>query len=163
MIVCHIVPVLRAVRRVVAVRPRPVVKAAIGATIRRAPRPMITVCRDAGLAGLLLATAAAAPLPDPITPTAAEAAIEGRYGIERQAAAGEAIAPLWAGTWGGFPPPADPSPRTDPMPGRAGDMPLPLLTGSTPTDQAAVPEPSSLALFAIGLIAAPLVRRRYGR
>lgn len=163
MILCNVVPVLRAARRVLAARPRPAATAAIGAAVRRAPRPMMTVCRDAGLGGLLLATAAAAPLPDPVTPAAAETAIEGRYDTDRQVAAGGAIMPLWAGPWGGFPPPADPAPGTDPMPGRAGEMPLPLLTGATPNDQAAVPEPSSLALFAIGLIAAPLVRRRYGR
>jgi hypothetical protein len=117
---------------------------------------MMLVCRDAGLGALLLATTAAAPIPDrTATPAPTIAAIE-------TAAPALAIEPLWSGPWGGFPPPQTPVA----LPGQdqqrpAGEMPLPLLTGSPDTGaHAAVPEPSSLALFALGLLAAPFLRRR---
>ncbi len=158
MIRCYLVPAARAIRRAVAPRPRPTLGAVSGAVIRRAPRPMITVCRDAGLGALLLATAGAAPLPD--AASLAGAAIGGSAPAERHAAA---IAPLWGGAWGGFPPPAEGGPTTGRESGQMGPVPVPPLTGEAETgNRAAIPEPSSLALLAVGLLAAFLLRRRYG-
>lgn len=158
MIRCYLIPALRAVRRTVAPRPRPLAAAVPGAVIRRAPRPLITVCRDAGLGGLLLATAAAAPLPEAAAPA------EARPAGERLAVAPTGIAPLWSGAWGGFPPPADASGQTGLVPRPGSEPPVILVSGEPePAGRAAVPEPSSLALFAAGVIAAPLLRRRYGR
>lgn len=112
------------------------------------------VCRDAGLGGLLLATAAATPPPKP--PEPAQSPI-----VETsQATAGPAA---WTGPWGGFPMPLGPLTGSgDPGPGNPGPTtetptPVPPPAGSP------VPEPSSLALFLLGLAAAPLLRRRSGR
>ncbi len=157
-IICRLVPVVRAVRRAIVARPRLVVAAAAGAAIRRVPRPMMLVCRDAGLGGLLLATAAAAPLPD-------RAAVpEPLMAMIEAAAPAVAVEPLWRGPWGGFPPPMTPTALPEADARRpAGEMPLPLLTGSPAGGgSVAVPEPSSLALFALGLLAAPFLRRRPG-
>ncbi len=163
MIRCYSVPLARAIRRAVAPRPRPTLGAVPGTVIRRAPRRAMTVCRDAGLGALLLATAGAAPLPEATSLAAAAIAAGPDAAAERHAAATGGIAPLWSGSWGGFPAPADPSRGTGLVPGPAGEMPVPLLTGDAEAgNRAAVPEPSSLALLAAGLLAAFLLRRRYG-
>ena len=158
---CYLVPVARAVRRAVVARPRQVVAAAAGAAIRRAPRPirpMMLVCRDAGLGALLLALPGAAPIADRV------AAPEPRLAVAEAAASAVTVEPLWRGPWGGFPPPMTPTVLSEPDPRRpTGEMPPPTLAGAPEGGGTAVPEPSSLALFVLGLLAAPfLLRRRYG-
>lgn len=168
MIVCKLIPVVRAVRRVAVARPRPVVAAAAaGAVVRRAPARLLLVCRDVGLAGMLLAATAAAPLPE-AAPATADTAIEGRFD-QTQAAP-------WNGPWPGFPPingpliadlplagPAPGPPAPGPMPRPNGEMPAPTPIAPPAPGVAAVPEPSSLALFLAGALAAPWLRRRYAR
>lgn len=68
MLICHVVPVLRKVRRVAVARPRiaaPVASA--GAVVRRAPRVMV-VCRDAGLLAGLGTLAGSGPAGAPTLP-----------------------------------------------------------------------------------------------
>lgn len=68
MIVCHVVPVVRAIRRAVVARPRTgTIGLAAAAGVRRAARPsvakLVLVCRDLGALALAGSLAGAAPLP----------------------------------------------------------------------------------------------------
>lgn len=175
MVACHVVPVVRAVRRLVVARPRVAVATlAAGRVARRVRRPL-AACRDAGVlatAGSLSATTPArAPAPDfpPESP-------DSGTGGEADGGAGQAGGAGWhaggLGLPGGvFTPLMPDPPRPDLLPRRLlfgpDSPPLPPTGGGTftaavpePAPPVTVPEPPVLGLFLCALLAVAMLRRR---
>lgn len=168
MIVCHLVPALRAVRRVAVARPRVVAPAAVaGAVVRRAPRPLL-VCRDTGaLAGMGTLAGSAPAIAPPLSAAGAGAPPPGG---EAGAGVPLAGAPLpgggtTAGPPGIVPPSLPPGllfpPGAPPLPDRpGGDLTGVVVRVPEAPGPVQVPEPSALALFVAALLIAGVAARR---
>ena len=178
MFTCHVVPVIRAVRRVVVARPRiGVATLAAGQAVRRVRRPLL-VCRDAGVLAAVGSVGGTTPAIAPPRPVPVAAPGGGETGAgpgDGGGVPGETGGfTLQSGGGGGGPGGGRPGldvlprrllfgPESPPLPPRGGGGGGEFTARPPDLPPVTVPEPPPLGLFLGALLVVVMMRRRWAR